>query len=148
MKITPTITFNEKCFTFHRPESYANLESVKFKKTRPLIIVLNREIFNEDKSKNKYNEWKKAWKLSIAFHPLTSPIQYLDLTWTTIRPDMYSTTDLTYSVELTQQLDFWVKYKCTDYSTKPSKSKANCYNLCFVDKCRRLRNGKFRFLIR
>lgn len=133
LKITPTITFNEKCFTFHRPANYKSLDSLKYKATRPLIVALNREALLA----------LKGWKFSIAFHPLTGPIQYLDLTWTTLRPDMYTNTDLSYSVEITEQMRFWVKYKCTDYGQTEFKTKANCYNLCFVDKCRRLKNGKF-----
>ena len=132
MKITPTITFNEKCFTFHRPVDYESLEAVKFKRSRQLIVALNREIIRSS----------KTWKLSIAFHPLTGPIQYLGLTWTTLRPDLYSNTDLTYNVEITQQMRFWVKYKCTDYAQTEVKTKANCYNVCFVNRCRKLKNGK------
>lgn len=140
MKITPTITMNEKCFTFHRPADYKSLDAVKFKRSRPLFLALNREVFYSTKSSQN----NKAWKLSIAFHPLTGPIQYLDLTWTTLRPDTYSNTDLTYNVEITKQMRFWVKYKCTDYAETEAKTKANCYNVCFVKKCRSLKNGWYR----
>lgn len=132
LKLTPYITGTQKCFALHRPIDYQSLERIRYKRSRPLVISLNRTQFQQ----------RRAWKVSIALHTLQHPLHYNDLIWLTLRPDRYTSNELTYNIEITQHLQFWIKHRCKNYTAEPFQSRANCYNVCFARHCRQINNGK------
>lgn len=130
--MTPYMTGTQKCFALHRPIDYQSLERIRFKRSRPMVISLDRTRFLS----------RKAWKVSIALHTLQQPLHYNDLIWLTLRPDRYTSTELTYNIELTQHLQFWIKHRCKNYTSEPFQSRSNCYNVCYTRLCRQSSNGE------